>query len=472
MTGRILSEWNFRRQKGGWVLPALDPDHVQATCQGLHCSAGKDGEVHVDGPGVHTRNNDSVELLFSPEKRRDGRIVFWLASFSEYVRAELDLKAGNITLTSSDYTRPQVLARGKFVLPRQSSHLLILEKNEGSGDLVKNADVNVYLNGKKLLSAQDINVAPEMGVKVQVTSGRFLLRRFIHRGIPSGIPEYFHVGAWQAMNTPSVETNLQSLFRGLRLAAECGVQLLVTPETSITGLFPLHRVTRNIAAVTAAERKLQRFMKRLKNAPHLVAGLPVWKTVAGHRKKKTRYNASRLYDPDGHIMASFPKIFSCEDGFWNGYRLHEFNICGVPTCMYICHDGRYPDVWTLPVMFGSRLILHPSNGGRIRSSIEAFETTLSHATLTSHAFYVLVNGGGGSGIAGPGKGNNIIAVVSDGGSAAGVSSGRSYSDTRRLWLLARAKLSCFRTGRQSVYRTLPCLWRRSPIFSQFERVEQ
>ena len=78
----------------------------------------------------------------------------------------------------------------------------------------------------------------------------------------------------------------------------------------------------------------------------------------------------RVYDPDGHTVSSHPKIHSCETEFWHGYRLQEFDVYGVPVCMHICHDGRYPGVWTLPVMFGARLILHPSNGGQVTGSID------------------------------------------------------------------------------------------------------
>ena len=410
MTKRVLSQWNFQGDKGGWVLPQLDQDRVRSTTRGLLCSPGKGKNVDVVGPGVHTRNNDSIELRFAVKNRRQGSITFGFASFSEYVRVKLDLKTGKAALYSSDCTRRQLLAANSFVLPRQNSHLLVLEKNEGPGDLVKNADVNVHLNGKTLFCAQDINVAPELGVGVGIDSACVLLQRFTHRGRPTGIPEYFNVGAWQIINNPSIEANLQSIFRGLRIAAERGVQLLVTPETSLTGLFPHHRVTHDPAPIAAAEKKLTRFIRQLKNAPYLVAGLPVWLAVDGHRNRKTRYNASRVYDPDGRIIATCPKIHVCEDHFWHGYRLHEFEVDGVPISMHICHDARYPDVWTLPVMFGSRLVLHPCNGGQVTGSIEAAEQSLSAATSTSHAFYVRSNGGGGSGITGPHKGNSIVAI--------------------------------------------------------------
>ena len=138
--------------------------------------------------------------------------------------------------------------------------------------------------------------------------------------------------------------------------------------------------------------------------------MPVWETVPGHRREETRYNVSRVYDPDGQVVLTGAKIHSCESEFWHGHRLQEFDIKGVPICMHICHDGRYPEVWTLPVMFGARVVLHPSNGGTMTGSIDALERGAGRSTTTSHAFYVHVNGGGGSYIAGPGKFDNVMAV--------------------------------------------------------------
>ena len=77
--------------------------------------------------------------------------------------------------------------------------------------------------------------------------------------------------------------------------------------------------------------------------------------------------------------------------------------------MHICHDGRYPETWTLPVMFGARLVLHPSNGGTITGSVDAFEKGAGRSTSTSHAFYV----NGGSYIAGPQKYHNVLDVSAE-----------------------------------------------------------
>lgn len=86
---------------------------------------------------------------------------------------------------------------------------------------------------------------------------------------------------------------------------------------------------------------------------------------------------------------------------------------GAPVCMHICHDGRYPELWTLPVMFGARLVLHPSNGGSVQGSVDAFEAGANRSTGTSHAFYLHVNGGGGSYLVGPQKFHNLIAVSAE-----------------------------------------------------------
>lgn len=118
-------------------------------------------------------------------------------------------------------------------------------------------------------------------------------------------------------NRPDIDANLASIRRGLRAAAEAGVRLLVTPETSLTGLFATGGVTRRPAPVAEAEAKLRRFLRGLRGAPYLVVGLPVWVRSPGSPRGGTRYNVSRLYDPDGHVVADGAKVHSCEPAFPN-----------------------------------------------------------------------------------------------------------------------------------------------------------
>jgi len=410
MRKRILSQTRFGKPEPGWDWPAKGRAGMEPHRAGCVLSAGPGQATWLNGPGVHTRNGDSIEIEFEALSGRTGALSFGFQGGFEFAIVTLDFARRRLRLDTSEWTRPQPVASAPVTLRRRPAHILRIEKTAGRGRLVKMADVRVWLDGEQVLAADDLDILPEMGVALGVKGGRVLVRRFAHRGIPTGIPEYLHVAGWQVLNRPSIDQNLASLMRGLREAAEQGVQLLVTPETSLTGLFPRHPVTKRPGPVAEAERKLRRFIRGLKDAPYLVAGLPVWQEVPGHRRRRTRYNVSRVYDPDGHIDSTWPKIHSCEAEFHHGYRYQEFDIYGVPVTMHICHDGRYPDVWTVPVMFGARLILHPANGGTIGGGIDVFEARAKRSTTTSHAFYVHVNGGGGSFIAGPQKFNNLIAV--------------------------------------------------------------
>ncbi len=422
MRKQILMDVNFRRplaRDDGWEQPAVGNLGAEVTARKLEWTIGREGTtlcpepkraVRLDGAGVHTRNGDSIELKFRSLDRLGGILQFSFAGGMEHAGIKLDMGKSRASLVTSEWSRPQPVAWAKVKISRSSSHILRLEKQPCGNSLRENANITAWLDGKKILQGDDIDILPEIGVSIEVQGGSVLLERFVHRGVPSSIPEFLHVGAYQVLNTPSIEANLESIKRGLVQAAAAGVRLLLTPETCLTGLYPTGSVTKNPAPIAAAQRKLRRFIAGLKNAPYLIVGLPVWEKVPGHRRAKTRYNASRVYAPDGGIVATCPKVHSCETEIWHGCRLGEFDIESVPCSMHICHDVRYPDTWTLPVMFGARLILHPSNGGTVGGSVDAFEKSGRRVSQTAHAFYVNVNGGGGSQICGPQKFNSLIAV--------------------------------------------------------------
>jgi predicted amidohydrolase len=397
----VLSEYRFDRWTDIWKLPADGSyTEIMYTGEGCAITAAPDRKTVIEGSGVHTYNGDSIELRFSIYNGEKGILTFGYEGGTEQAIARLDLKRMCISLYTSDWRCRQPVCSSAVTLENKEVHSLIINKNEGSGRLVKNADIEVFLDGMQLISNYNINVLPEMGVTIGISGVKILLRSFIHRGSPRSIPEYLVIGGWQVLNVNSIERNLDSICRGLIEAAEKGVQLLVTPETSLTGLYPDDPVTNDPVAINEAESKLRRFIRKLKNAPYLVVGFPFWKKGGGNRKE-TRYNVSRVYDPDGGIIATCPKIHSCENNFWHGYRLHEFNICGVPVTMHICHDWGYPELRTLPVMFGARLVIRPANDGTFNGSVEAFEAVAKYSALESQVFYMNINGGGGSYIVGP-----------------------------------------------------------------------
>lgn len=380
----------------------------------LEASAGE--SVHLRGPGVHTRNGDSIELRFRVSDGSAGHLSFGFdADRHEHASVGVDLASGEVSFATSDWTVPQPVATVNRAIDPDEAHTLTIEKTEGNGDLIKNADVAVYLDGEKIMSADDQNLLPEMGVVVRVSGGKVLLERFAHRGVPSGIPEDLHLGGWQTLNVDSIKYNLESLYRGIRLASEEGVELLVTIEASLTGLFPTSPTMADPEPIAEAESALRRFISDLPDAPHVVVGLPIWRTEPDHALAQTPYIASRVYDPDGEVVYTARKVHSAEQGFWHGYSLNEFEVKGVPISLHICHNHRYLELQTLPVMFGCRLVLHPSNADNAADSVNGVEALAKHSTAQTHAFYMNVNAGGGSYIAAPQAKGKMIAVSDESG---------------------------------------------------------
>jgi hypothetical protein len=58
-------------------------------------------------------------------------------------------------------------------------------------------------------------------------------------------------------------------------------------------------------------------------------------------------------------------------------------------------------------------VSHPCNGGKVSGTVDAFEAAAKRQTVTMHAFYLRVNGGGGSSIVGPRKRHNLLAVSAE-----------------------------------------------------------
>ena len=394
-----------------WELPAEGSPGFEPSADGARLSAPPGQSFVLSGSGVHTRNGDSIALRFRALKADSGSLQFGFdADTHEHARVECNFERSVISLYTSDWTTPQPVASAPLSLSDGDSHTVVIEKSEAGGNLVKNADIRVHVDGQQVLAATDLDLLPEMAVSISVEGTSCVVEEFTHRGTPSTIPEYLHIGGWQMPNLESIEANLDSLCRGLTRAADEGVELLVSPETSLTGLYPDSHVTSDKAAIDDAEDRLKGFIGGLKNAPYLVAGLPEWKSILGHARASTRYNVCRVYDPDGGVLTTHAKVHSAEDEFWHGRRLNEFTVYGVPTTLHVCHDRRYPELSTLPVMFGARLVLHPSNAGDVSGSVEAFEARAMADSDTTHAFHVNVDGGGGSYIVGPQREDNLLAV--------------------------------------------------------------
>ncbi len=396
--------------KWSWS-PEENTDYT-ITDDGIQISAYNGKKAIIDASNVHTRDGDTIELLFSI-KEASGSLSFGFAGGTEGASVMLDFTKNSFTFQTSDANIPQPVECGSFSVRLDEINTLTITKERKGKSLIYSTQISVHLNGERILNLKKLDMLPEMGVVISVKEACIKIHRFIHRGMPYKYPEYLHLGAWQVLNAYNIEENLQSIMRGISAAAEAGVQFLMTPESSLSGLLNGNRY--NIYEMAKpcheAEKKLIQFIRETKNAPYVVAGVPeLMSAPNGH---KAWYNLSRVYDPDGNTVISCRKIHSCESGFAHGLRLNEFEIYNVPVCMHICHDARYPDTWTLPVMFGARIVLHPSNGGNINGTISHFESSIKGSTANHHCVHMHSSAGGGSFIAAPkGRSAEIIASSS------------------------------------------------------------
>ena len=404
----IRQEMTFDgRSYSGWVWPVA-ADGVECVPGGAHLRSKGDAAVSVGAADVHTWNGDAIELTFRPQGDACGTLEFGYFGGAERAVAVVDFAASTLALWTSDWRLRQPVASVRIDVAPDRDHVLRLRKTGGGGNLIRLSDLELFWDGRRVIHEPDQDVLPEMGVRLAVYDQAILARRFVLYGTQPEVPEYLHVGGYQVLNQPSIERNLEAICRGARQASELGIQLLVTPETSLTGLFAEHDVTQCPDPVREAEDTLRKFLAELPDAPFLVVGLPVWDGDPEHPTRVVRYNVSRVYDPDGGILTDCPKVHSCEVDFWHGQSLNEFDVYGVPVSLHVCHDARYPDTWTLPVMFGARLVLHPANGGTRRCSVDGLESEAHASVTSSHAFYLHVNGGGGSYLASPHKYDNLL----------------------------------------------------------------
>jgi predicted amidohydrolase len=213
-----------------------------------------------------------------------------------------------------------------------------------------------------------------------------------------------NVGLWQQNIKPTTAENVSALLEGVRQAAEAGVEILVTPETSLIGLRPDHSDWTDKAHIQAALRDFQEAVSKVPNAPYTLIGYPDWipgSEVEGAEIDEVMVNCHRFVKPDGTLGPRMAKVHVCEEGMWHGRNYNVQRVCGVEVAVGVCHDGHYTDVWATGVMAGVRLCLHPSSGGNLSGSIPRVIDSFRSLGTRYDAFWVRVNAGGGAAIVYP-----------------------------------------------------------------------
>lgn len=211
---------------------------------------------------------------------------------------------------------------------------------------------------------------------------------------PASLPERLSVAAVQMRSTRDRQANLLQIRRHLAWCAERGVQVAVFPECAVTGYFADAIQATSAAELVAAERYLADACRELRIAA--VVGTP-W------READRLYNSALVIDESGRVVERYHKVQLAESWPTGGDHLSVFRLAGVPCCVIICHDERYPELVRLPVLAGARVVFYVSHESPVtqESKLGPYRAQIQARAVENGVYIVHANApahpeGGGS----------------------------------------------------------------------------
>ena len=116
------------------------------------------------------------------------------------------------------------------------------------------------------------------------------------------------IAAAQIRATPSVRENLRRIKRNVKSAAEKGADVVVFPETALTGYFADYIESVKPTEVQAALEEIQQVCRDEKMST--IVGAPVYAANGEIR------NSALIFGPDGELIGEQAKVRCC---FRNAY---------------------------------------------------------------------------------------------------------------------------------------------------------
>lgn len=163
------------------------------------------------------------------------------------------------------------------------------------------------------------------------------------------------VSCVQAHWARSLQANLETALRYIRLAAERGSRVVLFPEANLTSYYFPYVIGLEAAEVEEALGRVRRAARE--------HGL--WVIAGTIRKTADRcLNLAHVIAPDGSIAYEYAKVHMAgrdeRQYCRGGDKLALFEIDGVLCTLVICRDGRHPELYRLPAMAGAQILFHPS----------------------------------------------------------------------------------------------------------------
>lgn len=364
-------------------------------------------QSRADGPAeIYLRPcsipGDVIEITLAKDKPRHGQFTAGFLTGFEHIRVSIDLSDGDVAVETQEYHKPQPRLAAKNEKIDFETIRLVTQKDSLPGLPFEGWRLSVLLDEQCIAEVGEIDFLPETHCFFGFDGpGEATIRAWSISGPPRPRPEYTNVGIWQHIK-PNTRESVDSLIQGVRQGAEANVDILVTAETSLTGLRENDPELNNRELI---QSELARFCKAVAatpDAPYTLIGYPDWisgSEVEGATCDWVKVNRHVFVRPDGTLGPAMAKVHSCERGLWHGRHYNFQRVRGVEVAIGVCHDGHYQDVWGTGVMGGARLCIHPSAGGSPSGLVD--EILLSnklHHEFGMDAFWIHVNNGGGSAI--------------------------------------------------------------------------
>ena len=202
------------------------------------------------------------------------------------------------------------------------------------------------------------------------------------------------VGAVQMNVCADVEANLRRIESFVIQAAEKKVDMLMFPETALSGYFP--QIYPSPEALDIGPEKLARHFACVRDmAAKWEICLAIGTSVF---KEDSWYNAAYLVSDCGEVIGEYTKahLTGGDARFYKaGDALPVFTIRDIPVGLQICYDIRFPEGYRALALKGVKVVFHLANAvGSDTWKVPVIEGHLRSRAAENGIFIVYANAAG------------------------------------------------------------------------------
>ena len=202
----------------------------------------------------------------------------------------------------------------------------------------------------------------------------------------------FVAGCAQIFVTDDVQKNLEKYLSFIHKADSQSVDILIFPETSLSGYGPIHYKDKPMPPREVLEDILRKVCDTARETG-------IWVIVGTSTYREDGiYNDIHLIDNKGEIRATYAKaqLTGGDATFYQpGKEIATYQAGGMKFGLEICYDIRFPEPWRLQALDGAQIIFHASQAcGNSSWKIPVWEGHLRSRAAENGIWVVSCNAAG------------------------------------------------------------------------------